>query len=117
MLLVRKNLPVKSVDELIALSKKSPGSLNMASADIGSLQHLTGEYFQSRTGIKWTHVPFKGLTPAFGELIAERVDVMVDVIPPAAPLVRSGQIRALAVMAPQRSAQRPDVPTLEELGF
>ncbi|MGD0023105.1 MAG: tripartite tricarboxylate transporter substrate binding protein [Xanthobacteraceae bacterium] len=116
-LLVRKNLPVKSVDELIALSKKSPGSLNMASAGIGSLQHLIGELFQSKTGVKWTHVPFKGSGPAFGELIAERVDVMVDVIPAAAPLVQGGQVRALAVMAPKRSRQLADVPTLEELGF
>jgi tripartite-type tricarboxylate transporter receptor subunit TctC len=116
-LLVRKNLPVKTVQELIALSKKSSGSLNMASAGVGSLQHLIGEVFQSKTGIKWTHIPFKGTGPAFGELIAERVDVMVDVIPVAAPLVQDGRVRALAVMAPKRSRQLPDVPTLEELGF
>ena len=116
-LLVRKNLPVKTVEELIALSKKSSGSLNMASAGLGSLQHLIGELFQSKTEVKWTHVPFKGSAPAFGELIAERVDVMVDVLPAAAPLVQGGQVRALAVMAPKRSRQLADVPTLEELGF
>jgi len=116
-LLVRKSLPVKTVDDLIALSKKSPGSLNMASAGMGSLQHLIGEVFQAKNGIKWTHVPFRGSGPAFGELIAERVDVMVDVIPVAAPLVNGGQVRALAVMAPKRSKQLPDVPTLGELEF
>lgn len=116
-LLVRKNLPAQTVGDLIALSKKSATSLNMASAGIGSLQHLIGEVFQAKTGVKWTHIPFKGTGPAFGELIAERVDVMVDVIPVAAPLVQNGQVRALAVMAPKRSKQLPDVPTLDELGF
>jgi tripartite-type tricarboxylate transporter receptor subunit TctC len=116
-LVVRKNLPVKTVDELIALSKTAPRSLNMASAGNGSLQHLIGEYFQSKMGVKWTHVPFRGSNPAFGELIAERVDVMVDVIPAAAPLVKGGQVRALAVMVPSRSNQLADVPTLEELGI
>ncbi|RAI45985.1 Bug family tripartite tricarboxylate transporter substrate binding protein [Rhodoplanes roseus] len=115
-LLVRNDLPAKTVDELIALSKKTPGSLNMASAGAGSLQRLVGEVFQDRTGVKWTHVPFRGSAPALNELIAGRVDVMVDVVPSAAPFVQAGKMRALAVMAPQRSAQLPDVPTLAELG-
>lgn len=116
-LVVRKGLPAASIDELIALSKKSPGSLNMASAGNGSLQHLSGEYFQARTGVKWQHVPFRGSGPAFGELIAERVDVMVDVVPGVAPLIRDGKVRALAVLVPKRSPQLPDVPTLAELGY
>jgi tripartite-type tricarboxylate transporter receptor subunit TctC len=116
-LVVRSGLPAASVDELIALSKKSPGTLNMASAGNGSLQHLSGEYFQARTGVKWQHVPFRGSGPAFGELIAGRVDVMVDVVPGVAQLIRDGKLRALAVLVPTRSPQLPDVPTLAELGY
>lgn len=116
-LLVRKSLPVGSVVELVEASRSTPGGLNMASAGKGSLQHLVGEYFQAKTKVRWTHVPFRGTAPAFSELIAERVDVMVDVVPAAAPLVRAGQVRALAVMAPRRSSQLPELATLEELGF
>ena len=116
-LVVRNGLPATSIDELIALSKKSPGALNMASAGNGSLQHLIGEYFQARTGVKWQHVPFRGSGPAFGELIAGRVDVMVDVVPGVAQLIQDGKLRALAVLVPTRSPQLPDVPTLAELGY
>ncbi len=116
-LLVRNGLPARSVEELIALSKKSPGALNMASAGNGSLQHLIGEYFQSKAGIRWQHVPFRGSAPAFAELMGERVDVMVDVVPGAAPLVRDGKMRALAVLALQRAPQLVEIPTLAELGW
>jgi tripartite-type tricarboxylate transporter receptor subunit TctC len=116
-LAVRNGLPAASVDALIALSEKSPGALNMASAGNGSLQHLSGEYFQARTGVKWLHVPFRGSGPALGELIAGRMDVMVDVVPGVAPLVRDNKIRALAVLVPTRSPQLPEVPTLAELGY
>jgi tripartite-type tricarboxylate transporter receptor subunit TctC len=116
-LLVRNGLPAKTIDDLIKLSKQSPGKLNMASAGNGSLQQLMGEYLQLHEGIKWTHVPFRGSAPALNELIAERVDVMVDVVPSAAPFVKSDKMRALAVMSPKRSSQLPDVPTFEELGY
>lgn len=116
-LLVRNGLPVKTVDGLIKLSKQSPGKLNMASAGNGSLQQLMGEYLQLHENIKWTHVPFRGSAPALNELIAERVDVMVDVVPSAAPFVKGDKMRALAVTAPKRSSQLPDVPTFEELGY
>ena len=89
----------------------------MASAGNGSLQQLMGEYLQLHEGIKWTHVPFRGSAPALNELIAERVDVMVDVVPSAAPFVKGDKMRALAVMSPKRSSQLPDVPTFEELGY
>ena len=116
-LVVRNGLPAKDVRELIEMSKKAPGTLNMASAGNGSLQRLIGEHFQEKTGIKWLHIPYRGSAPALSDLMAERVDVMVDVIPSAAPFVQGGKMRALAVMAPKRSSQLPDVPTFEELGF
>lgn len=116
-LVVRNGLPAKDLRELIAMSKKDPGALNMASAGNGSLQRLIGEYLQEKQGLKWQHIPYRGSAPALSDLMAERVDVMVDVIPSAAPFVQSGKMRAIAVMAPKRSSQLPDVPTFEELGF
>jgi len=116
-LLVRNGSPAKTVDDLIKLSKQAPGKLNMASAGNGSLQQLMGEYLQLHENIKWTHVPFRGSAPALNELIAERVDVMVDVVPSAAPFVKGDKMRALAVTAKKRSNQLPDVPTFEELGY
>ena len=116
-ILVRNGLPVKTVNELLSLSRATAGRLTMASAGNGSLQHLLGEYFQNDRGVKWTHVPYKGSAPALTELAGDRVDVMVDVVPSAAPQVKSGKMRALAVTTPRRSGQLPEVPTLEELGF
>jgi tripartite-type tricarboxylate transporter receptor subunit TctC len=116
-LIVRKDLEAKSVQDLIALSKASPGKLNMASAGTGSIIHLMGEYFKTINGVQWTHVPYKGSVPALTDMIAGRVDVMVDSVPAAAPHVRSGAIRAMAVTTPKRASQLPEVPTLQEVGY
>ena len=99
----RNNLKVRDIKELITLSKASPNSLTMASAGNGSFQHLLGVYFQNSLGIKWTHIPFKGSSPALNEMMGDRVDVMIDVIPSAAPMVKAGRLRALAVTTPKRS--------------
>ena len=117
LLLVRNGLAAKSVKELIALSRSKPGALNMSSSGVGSLQHLVSEFFQMKAGVKWTHIPFPGSAPMLNEMMAERVDVMVDLVASAAPLVKAGKIRALAVTTPTRSSLLPDVPTLEELGY
>jgi tripartite-type tricarboxylate transporter receptor subunit TctC len=113
----RNNLKVRDIKELITLSKASPNYLTMASAGNGSFQHLLGVYFQNSLGIKWTHIPFKGSSPALNEMMGDRVDVMIDVIPSAAPMVKAGRLQALAVTTPKRSSQLPNVPTLEELGY
>ena len=91
--------------------------LNMASAGTGSVLHLMGEFFQDKMGIKWMHIPYKGSGPALLDLAAGRTDVSLDLIPSAAPLVKSGQLRALAVTSSKRSPALPDVPTLTELGY
>lgn len=115
-LLVRNGLAAKNVKELIALSRAKPGALNMSSSGVGSLQRLMGEFFQMKTGVKWTHIPFTGSAPMLNEMMAERVDVMVDLVASSVSLVKAGKIRALALTTPTRSSLLPDVPTLEELG-
>ena len=112
---IRKDLPVNSITELVQLSKTK--QLNMASAGTGSVLHLMGEYFQDKMGIKWIHIPYKGSGPALLDMAAGRTDVALDLIPSAAPLVKSGQLRALAVTSSKRSPALPDVPTLTELGY
>jgi tripartite-type tricarboxylate transporter receptor subunit TctC len=113
----RNGIHAHSMKELIALSKASPGRITMASGGSGSILHLMGEYLQERLGFKWTHVPYKGSTPALADMIAGQVDVMVDVVPTAAPHVQSKSLTAFAVTTAKRSSQLPEVPTLEELGF
>ena len=113
-ILVRQDLPVSNVRELIALSKATPEKLNMASAGSGSVLHLIGEYFQEANGIKWVHIPYKGSAPALLDLAAGRADVLIDSPPSSAPFVQSGKIRVLAITAQKRSKLMPDAPTLEE---
>lgn len=114
-IVVSKDLPASNVAELIALSKSK--QLNMASAGTGSVLHLMGEYFQERMGIKWTHIPYKGSSQALLDLAGGRTDVSFDLISSALPMVKSGQLRALAVTSNKRSPALPDVPTLTELGY
>ena len=117
LILARHDLPAADARQLIAMSKASPGKLTMASAGSGSVLHLIGEYFQERTGIKWTHIPYKGSGPALIDLVAGRVDVMIDTPPSAAPHVKSARIKALAATSQKRSSLLPDVSTLEEQGY
>lgn len=113
---VRKDLKANNLSELVALSKGG-NSLNLASAGTGSVLHLMGEFFQEKAGVKWEHIPYKGSSPALADMAAGRVDVMLDVLPSSAPMVKGGQIRALAVTSKQRNPQLPNVPTAAEQGF
>jgi len=115
-LVVRPDLPAQDVKSLLALSKSAPSLLNMSSAGTGSINHLMGEYFQNVADVKWAHIPYKGSSPALIDLMAGRVDVMMDIVPTAAPYVKSGKLRALAVTTRQRTAAFPDLPTLAESG-
>ncbi len=115
--LARSDLNASTPAELVSMSKANLGSLSMASAGSGSILHLIGEYFQSNAGVKWTHVPYKGSSPALTDLVAKRVDVMFDALPTALPYIKAGQIKALAVTSRSRSSQLPGTPTLEELGI
>ena len=116
MLSVHPSLPVRTVKQFIALAKAKPGAILMASAGTGSNTHLTGELFQVITGVKLTHVPYKGAGPALIDLIAGQTHCIFDQISASGPHVRAGKLRAIAVASAKRSAVLPDVPTMAEAG-
>jgi tripartite-type tricarboxylate transporter receptor subunit TctC len=115
-LVTRPDLPVESVQELIALARERPGTLNYASAGNGSSNHLSMELFKSLTGTDFVHVPYRGSAPAVADLLGGQVDVMFDNTPNVMPHVRIGRLRALAVSTRARSRFTPELPTVEESG-
>ena len=115
-LVVNPNLPVKSVQELIALGKAQPNLLNFGSSGNAAAPHLAGESFKIATGVQMQHVPYKGSAPALTDLIGGQVQLIFDSMPSAMPHVKSGKIRALAVTTARRSPTVPDLPTIAESG-
>jgi tripartite-type tricarboxylate transporter receptor subunit TctC len=115
-LMVHPSLPVKNVQELIALARAKPGTLNFGSSGIGSTNHLAGELLKSMTGIDIVHVPYKGAAPAMNDLIAGHIPMMFDNMPAVLPQVQGGSVRAIAVAGNRRAAALPDVPTVAEQG-
>jgi tripartite-type tricarboxylate transporter receptor subunit TctC len=116
-LLVTPGLAAKSVADLIALAKATPGALNYASAGIGSMTHLAGALFASQAGVRLTHVPYRGTEKSMIDLMQGRIEILFGTIPPSLPLVREGKLRALATTGPTRNAMLPDLPTLAEAGL
>jgi len=114
---VHPSLPVRTLAEFVQYTKANPGKVAYASSGTGTILHLSGELFQSRTGSVLLHVPYKGAVPAATDLLGGQVQAMFDSISNAAPQVKSGKLRALAVMTAQRSPLMPDVPTTNEAGF
>jgi len=115
-LVVPASLPVKSLQELVALARERPGVLNYSSAGPGTTQHLAGELFKLRTGTNIVHVPYKGSAPSLTALIAGTVQL--SFVNPVAigQHVKSGRLRALGVAGAKRSALMPEVPTMKEAG-
>jgi tripartite-type tricarboxylate transporter receptor subunit TctC len=111
---VHPSLPVRSIPDLIALAKKEPGKLNYASAGAGSGIHLGTEFFATMAGIKLTHIPYKGSSPALTDLVGGHVAIYFSSLPPAVGLVKEGKVRALAVTSVKRSPILPDLPTVAE---
>ena len=109
-------LPVASASELFALAKSKPGQITYASAGLGSINQISTELIALAAGVKLTHVPYKGGAPALNDLVGGHVDMFVSSIPQALQLVRSGQIKTLAVTSSKRTPLLPDVPTLAEAG-
>jgi len=113
---VRKDLPAKDIKELIALAKADPGKLNYGSTGIGSGSHLAMELFMARTGIKMTHVPFRGAAPLVQEIIGGRIDLANSTLPSVLEQITAGNLRAIALASPERNARAKDIPTLREQG-
>jgi tripartite-type tricarboxylate transporter receptor subunit TctC len=106
--------PFKTVPELVAYAKANPGKLSFASAGIGSGSHLAGEYFKRAAGLDIVHVPYKGTGAAMQDLVAGNVQLSLDSMAAFMPMIKSGQLRAVAVGYGQRSSSLPDVPALAE---
>ncbi|SIQ31060.1 tripartite tricarboxylate transporter substrate binding protein [Bosea sp. TND4EK4] len=113
---VRKDLPAKNIQELIALAKADPGKLNYGSTGVGSGSHLAMELFMQRTGIKMTHVPFRGAAPLVQELVGGRIDIANSTLPSVLEQINAGTLRGLAIASPERNAQAKALPTLREQG-
>ena len=116
MLAVNNNLPVRSVKDLIALAKKSPGKLVMASGGAGNTGHLGGELFKSMTGTFMLHVPYRGSPAAITDLIGGQADLLFDNLSSVGTHARSGRVRGIAVSGLKRSPSFPDLPTIDESG-
>ncbi len=116
-IVVHPTMPVKTVKELITLEKKNPGKINFGSAGYGTTHHMIGELFNLQAGTKLIHVPFKGAGPLTPALISGEVDMAFDGMATAAPYIKAGRMRALAVTSAQRAEVMPDVPTMQEAGF
>jgi len=116
-LVVNSALPVKTLAEFIDYVKRSPGKVNYGSAGPGSLTHLTMELFKQQIGAFMLHIPYRGIAPAFTDLLGGQTQAMFPGLAAALPHLRSGRARALALTGRSRSSQLKDVPTLEESGF
>ncbi len=116
-LVANPQLPVKSVQELIAYAKAHPGKVAYGSAGNGGGTHLAGELFSSMAGVELLHVPYKGSAPAMTDVLGNTVQLMFADAPTALAQIRAGKVRALAVGSPKRSALAPELPTMIEAGL
>jgi len=116
-LVVRPDLPVKSVAELIDYARRNPGKLNYASNGYGTSPQMSMELFKSMTGTFILHIPYRGSGPAVASLLAGETDLMFDNLPPVLPQIKAGKMRPLAVTGRERSSVVPDLPTLDESGL
>ena len=117
-LVVHPALPVKTVQEFVALAKARPGEIVFASSGAGSTSHLAAELLKmSVGGLNTIHVPYKGVAPALVDLVGGQIHALVSTMPSAVPHIQSGRLRALAVASVKRAAAVPNVPTFQESGF
>jgi tripartite-type tricarboxylate transporter receptor subunit TctC len=116
-MLVNKDVAAKDLKEFVALAKAKAGAINFGSGGNGTLLHLTGELLKIAGDFKMQHVPYRGAQAATQDLIGGRIEAMFDSLPSAAPHIRSGTVRALAVSSAERSPTFPEIPTIAEQGF
>lgn len=115
LLVVNNTVPAKTTQELVDLAKKTP--LTFGSSGSGTSIHLSGELFNTLAGVKMQHIPYKGRAQAIPDLLGGRISMIFDNMPSALPLVKSGELRAIAVTSAQRSPAAPQIPTLAESGL
>lgn len=116
MVVSHPSVPATSMRELIAIARERPGTLNYASSGSGGINHLSGELLQSMTGIKLTHVAYKGTGPAITALLGGHIDFMFGSTTGLLAPIKAGKLRPIAVTGTKRLAQLPDVPTIDEAG-
>lgn len=114
---VHPSLPIKTLPELVSYARANPGALNYGSAGAGSIFHLAGEMLEQQTGIRMTHVPYKGAAPALTDLMGGQIQVMFTTIPTALQHIKSGKVRAIGVTGDKRSPLFADLPTARESGY
>ena len=117
MIVARSSFPAANLKELIAWLKANPDKASVGTAGVGSGTHMGGIYFQSATGTKVQYIPYKGTGPAMQDLLAGRIDMIVDQASNSLPQVRAGKIKAYAVTAKSRLAAAPEIPTVDEAGL
>lgn len=115
-LMVHPSVPAHSVQELIQLAKRKPGSLNFVSQGIGTSGHMSGDLFKSLAGIDMVHIPARGPAQAVSDVMGGHADILFDSVAIGMPIVRSGKLRALAVTSRERSPAAPELPTMIEAG-
>ncbi len=113
-LVMSPQVPARSVPEFIAYAKANPGKVNIGSFGMRTISHLSIELLKSSTGIEFVHVPYTGGAPMLTDLISGRIQAGVDALPNSLPHIRSGSVRALAILSRTRTAPLPDVPTMDE---
>lgn len=114
---VSKSFPAKTLAEFIDAARAKPGAINYGSAGVGGVNQLGTELLASAANIRLTHVPYKGMGLAFTDLMGGRIQMALPGLPPAVPLIQSGQMRGLAVTSAKRSPLAPDLPTVAEAGI
>ncbi|OIN00124.1 receptor [Polynucleobacter sp. MWH-Tro8-2-5-gr] len=116
-LIVNNKVPAKNLAEFVAYAKKNPAKLSYGSSGPGTLTHLGMEQFKMSSGIFMVHVPYRGIAPAFTDIIGGQTDAMLPTLFAAIPYIQTGRVRALAVTGQKRSPTEPNVPTFKELGY
>jgi len=115
--MVSNDLPVNTIQELIALAKQKPGTINYGSAGIGTTPHLTAELFKSMAGVDLVHVPYRGTGPAMVGLMAGDIQLFFDLLPNSVPQIKACKVKAIGNAGPTRPASLPDLPTVAEQGL
>ena len=115
-LVVHPSLPAKNLNELLALARAKPGTINYGSSGPGSNYHMAGELLKNLTGVDIVHVPYKGSSGARNDILSGQIQILFDSVPTMAPMIKAGLVRALGTSGKERSPTLPDVPTIAEAG-